>query len=74
MTRDIAQRLVNADNEFIDCIIDQGYTEAEAVTIFGVFRQEKVIKLAAGIGRWNVTHGAFWEKAVMDNALKLGSN
>ena len=67
--RNMAQRIVNAEENFIDSIVEFGYSEQEAVKIFKVFKKAKMIKLEAGIGRYNLQHGSFWDKVIMNNAI-----
>ena len=70
--KDVAQRIINAETGFINDITDQfGFTHTEAMHIFDVYRKERIIKLQAGIGRYTLSHGAFWDKAVMERALSL---
>jgi hypothetical protein len=72
MFRDVAQRLINAETEFIKSIMEAfGYSEFDASIIFHVLHREKILKLHTGIGRYTIVHGALWDKTVMANALKL---
>ena len=70
MFKDMAQRQISGENEFIKSIMDTfNYNRDEATAIFQVLLDAKVLKRHAGIGRYTVKHGAFWESDVMDNAL-----
>lgn len=68
----MAHRLVNAEIQFIEDVREQfGKTQDEAEKIFKVFLAKKVIKLCPHSGRAILSHGIFWEQAVMDTALTL---
>lgn len=70
--RAVAQRAVNAENEFLGWIEEQGFTSEEAEIIFGVYRSEKIIKLQVSMGRYTIKHGAFTELEVLHRALEMG--
>ena len=71
-TKEIAQRIVNAENSMIDEIVEQfGFSENEAEKILKVFKKAKAVKLDVYMGRYELTHGAFWCKEVMKNALNI---
>ena len=71
-TRDIAQRLVNADEHFLALIMESGFTRDEAETIFAMYRKHKCIK-REGLNRWTVKHGGFWDHNALVRALDLGN-
>ena len=51
----VAQRLVNAENRFLDAVQEQfGKSEAEAAHILAVFKQLKVVKLDAVTGQFTL--------------------
>jgi len=63
MLDDVCQRMENAAIEFVQSLREQfGYTEEEAEHILNLYRREHVIKLQAGIGRYRLVHGMFWER------------
>lgn len=67
---DMLTRQVNGQNSFIADIVEQfGFTVEQAIHIFRVYQQVKVLEYQAGIGRYTVKHGAFWELQPMQNAL-----
>ncbi len=67
--RNVAQRSVNADESFIDSVCEQfGKSREEAAGVLRTFAKIKAIKLDWVGGRWNLTHGAFWEQSVIDRA------
>ena len=71
-TKEIAQRIAHAEESFISDIIEQfGFNKSEAVKIYNVYLKEKIIKVDPIGGRVLLQHGAFWEKEVMQRALKL---
>jgi len=68
----IAQRMIKAENEFISSLIEQfEITTEEAEKVLRVFIKAKAVKLQAGMGRYNLTHGAYWESDVIQNALAM---
>jgi hypothetical protein len=73
--KDIAQRLVNAEENFIASLMEFGaITRAEAIRVFDLYRREKIIKRDTAIGRYHVTHGAFLDREAIRNALALSKN
>lgn len=68
----MAIRIENAHNAFVASVVEQfGYTKAEAEQILAVYLKHKIIKVNPVGGGYSLTHGAFWEKAPMDNALAI---
>jgi hypothetical protein len=68
--QDIAQRLVNAEENFIASLMEfGGITRAEATRVFDLYRREKLIKRDAVGGVYNVKHGAFLDRDVIRRAL-----
>jgi hypothetical protein len=68
--QDIAQRLVNAEENFIGSLMEfGGITRAEATRVFDLYRREKFIKRDAVGGVYNVKHGAFLDRDVIRRAL-----
>ena len=49
-----------------------GFTDAEARHIYDVFIKEKVLLIDKHTGQFTLSHGAFWDKQVMLNALAVG--
>jgi hypothetical protein len=68
-TKAVAQRMVNAENNFLDIIEGNGFSREEAEIIFAEYRRLKVVKLDAVIGRYSVKHGAYLDKEIMERAL-----
>lgn len=70
--REIAQRQVNAHNSFVENIMEQfGFTQAEAEQILTIYKRIKAIKLDSVMGRYNLIHGALWERETMQRALDM---
>ena len=68
--QDMAERLVNAENDFLQIIQDiANCTQAEAIKVFKVYRNCKVLKYSAGIGRFSVIHGGFLDKETIQLAI-----
>ena len=73
-TKAVGQRLANAQIDFVENIQSQfGFTKAESQTILAVYVKVKAVKLDFHAGKYNLTHGAFWSKDVMQNALAQGT-
>ncbi len=68
----MVKRFENAEQNFIDNVKDQfGFTAEEAEKILKLFKVAKAIKLNIAMGRYDLTHGAFWDREVMTRALKV---
>jgi hypothetical protein len=70
-TRPVAQRIVNAENRFIEFAMGKGFSKEQAEHILKVYRKEKAIKIDAVGGQFTFTHGDFGEKDVMKRALAM---
>lgn len=69
-TKQIAQRLVNAEEDFADTVREiTGCTRDEAFKALATMCKLKVVKLDAGIGRYTAKHGAFMEADALRNAI-----
>lgn len=66
----VATRLVGADLNFIESVMDRGFTRAEALHIFRVYKKLRAIRLDGVGGRWSVKHGALWDADVLRRALE----
>lgn len=70
--KDIAQRLANADQNFVDNVVETfGTTVAEAEKVLRVFKKAKAVKRNVAMGRYDLTHGAFWEADVIARTLQV---
>lgn len=69
-TKALGARLANAELNFLALIMESGFNESEAVSIFKVWKKNRCVK-REGFGRWVVKHGGFWEKDAMNRALAL---
>lgn len=69
---DMMIRQQNGINSFLTSVQEQfGKTEAEAIHIYNVFLGEKIVKIDPVMGQFEISHGAFWDRDVMDRALTL---
>jgi hypothetical protein len=64
-TRQIAQRIVNAEEGFIQIIRDKGFTRDEAIKVMETMLRLKLAKLDPVMGCVNVKHGALLESEVI---------
>lgn len=72
---DLYIRQQNAANSFVASVVEQfGFTEAQAEHILTVYRAAKAVKLDPVDGQFHLTHGAFWERQPMVNALAVALN
>lgn len=69
-TKQIAQRLVKAEEDFADTVQEiTGCTREEAFKALATMCELKVVKLDAGIDRYTAKHGAFMEADALRNAI-----
>lgn len=68
-TRAIAERIVNAENTFVQLIMEKGFTREEANKAMRTMLKLKVAKLDPVGGCITMKHGAFWEADVLRNAV-----
>jgi hypothetical protein len=69
-TKQIAQRIVNAENSFIENIMNIAKIDkAAAEKVLTVYKKLKIVKLNATIGNYTVKHGAFLDKDTILNAV-----
>lgn len=66
--RAVAQRIANAENDFVDVIMERGFTREQAVRAMHNLRKFKMAKLDPVLGRISVTHGSFLEVDVLQAA------
>ena len=70
--KDMAQRAENATEGFLTDVQEQfGKTREEAEKVLAVFKKARAVKLCWALGRYELTHGAFWEADVIDRALQV---
>lgn len=70
--KQIAQRIVNAENNFIELVMNAGKcSKDEAEKVFNLYRKEKFIKLDAVGGTYKVKHGQFWDYEVLQRAIAM---
>ena len=68
-TKQVAQRIVNGENRFVQLVMEKGFTRDEAEHIMSVYRKARVLKIDAVLGQFQVKHGAFLDSDVLRNAL-----
>jgi len=68
-TRAMAQRIVNAEDGFIETIQEHGFTREEAVKAMATMLRTKVAVLDPVGGTIRVKHGAFLDPEVIRNAV-----
>jgi len=70
-SRNMAQRMVNAEEGFLQVLMDLGgINKSEAMKVLGVFRKAKVLKMDPVGGRMSVKHGAYLNPDVIKRALE----
>lgn len=74
-TKQVAQRMVNAENLFIENIMNIAeVNKNDAEKVFQVYRKERIIKLDAVMGVYKIIHGEFYEIQIIKNAINLYEN
>ncbi|WP_423383499.1 hypothetical protein [Burkholderia sp. LMG 32019] len=69
-TKQIAQRIVNAEENFIETVqAITGCSREEGEKAFNTMRTLRVIKLDLAGGRYMAKHGAFMEADALRNAI-----
>ena len=69
-TLQVAQRIINAENGFVQLIMEKGFTKTEAEKAMLALLKLKAAKLDPVMGRITMKHGAYWEGDVLRNAVK----
>ena len=71
MFKDMAQRAVNAETNFVSVLMGiSGCTEDQAYAVTAYYLKHKLAKLHIGIGTINVTHGIFLQADVIRRAVQ----
>jgi hypothetical protein len=71
-TRAMAQRSVNAENDFDQVLMELGgISKAEAMKVRNLYLKQKIAKMDIVGGRISVKHGAFLDKTAIQNAVKM---
>jgi len=69
-TKQVAQRIVNAEENFIETLMEiAGINREDAAKAMATMLKLKVAKLDAVIGRITVKHGAYLEASAIHNAV-----
>jgi len=72
--RDLAAAPFLAQEQFESDIVEQfGFSEAESRVIFTTYLAYKAIKFDFGNRRYELSHGALWERESMLNALAIAA-
>jgi hypothetical protein len=70
--KDMAIREMNAGNNFITSLVEQfDLSPDQAEKVLTVFIKVKAVKLNRTMGKFELRHGAFWEKEVIERALNM---
>ncbi|WJJ55379.1 hypothetical protein QB910_000135 [Dabrowskivirus KKP3916] len=68
----VFKRALIAHDKFVEEVQEQfGFSEDEAEKILNVFIKAKAVKRNVAMGRYDLTHGAYWDKEVMQRALQV---
>lgn len=67
--KDIAQRIVNAENSFLDVLMTKGFSQSDSIKAMRTMLKLKVAKLDAVSGTIRVKHGAFLDNSAIQNAV-----
>lgn len=71
-TRAVAQRQVNASNKFIDSVVEQfGLSREEAVRAWDYYVKNKLVKVDAVGGQYNLKDGRLWDGRAMRKAADM---
>jgi hypothetical protein len=74
-TKAVAQRIVNAENRFLEFAQDTaGLTQEQAEIALARYRKEKAIKIDPVTGQFTFTHGGFAEADVLRRAAGIEEN
>lgn len=73
-TRAVAQRIVNAEQLFVRNVMEfASLSHEDAYKVLREFVKRKAVKLDAVNGRYDLKHGAFWDKAVFTRAIEMAN-
>lgn len=61
-----------AVQSFIEALNEQfGFGAEDATTIWRVYLKEKVVKANPHTGQFDLRHGIFWDREIMERALEV---
>ena len=67
---DMAIRITNAEKAFAEFVVDTiKCTMDEGYKVLAVYKKNKMVKIDPICGQFNLKHGVFAEKIVLQNAL-----
>lgn len=68
--RDIARRMVDAEIEFVNTLMEFGKIgRADAEHVFRFYVREKLVKLDVWMGRYSVKHGMYLDSEVIGRCV-----
>lgn len=71
-TKAIASRIVNAENNFVETLMNCGHiSKDDAFKVMAFYLKNKLAKLDPVIGRISVKHGAYLDARAINNAVKM---
>lgn len=73
-TKQMAQRIVNAEQNFVQMIMEKGFNREDAFKAMRTMLKLKVAKLDPIIGRISVKHGVYLERNSIQNAINFEKN
>ena len=68
---DMITRQTNAFDRLVECISTHDVSEEVAVKIAKLYLKEKIAKLNPNSGQFTIKHGAFFDDAVIANAVEM---
>lgn len=69
-TKEVAQRMVNAENAFIEIVMERiPCTREQAAKALATMIKLKVVKRHLGVSRYQVVHGAYLEPDALWEAV-----
>lgn len=72
--RAVAQRIANAEQLFVSNVMEfASLSREDAYKVFREFVKRKAVKLDAVNGRYDLKHGAFWDKPVFTRAIEMAT-
>lgn len=54
---------------FVNQVMAHGFTKEESNKVFSVYLKLKIIKIDRVNKTYNVTHGVYWDKEILRNAI-----
>lgn len=67
--QDMAQRQINAQARFVECVVEDGFTADEADTLAKAYVHLGVLKFDPVDGQFYIKHGALFDREIMRNVI-----